>query len=826
MAKRITALLAAWMVVGIWTLAEAQETLRFEEGLIIGPSGKRNRSAVFTDQVYHQMALGTFDTPRKGGEAGTDRDGQPRIWETIQANEQGEFVSSKLRGGLLYLTATLPQPVVKVVEVSGNSELYVNGVPRSGDIYNKKWILHPVKLNQGENSFLIKGSRGGKLKMNVYSPDKPVYFTQKDMTIPDMLVTENDEKIAAIRIVNATEKTLKGLRIETETNGEKSSMEVPAIIPLTTRKVTYRVKDNATQEGKTEVTVRLYQGGKLLDETQVTYEVKNNQKNYKRTFISEIDGSVQYFGVREGILDEGVKPAMFLSVHGAGVKGIGQAGSYKNKDWGHVIAPTNRREFGFDWEDWGRWDAMEVQALAEKMYNTDPTRTYLTGHSMGGHGTWQLGATFPGKWAALAPVSGWYSFFSYGGKEKKEQPSPVEQMFVRASHSSHTLELSRNYLHHGIYILHGDADYNVPVSQARFMKKHLAEFHPDFVYQEEPEAGHWFGIDKEPIFSYFKRHEVESNKDDKEFEFRTASPGVSSSSRFVTLYRQTEPFEFSGVKVKQSALTRREKNKEPDKVLKNRLIEVETENLEIFKLDLAHCVGADTLTVNVDGKTFEGLVDKAGGEVWFGKQNNTWAIIAKPTDASWKTPSRYGNFKDAFKHRMLFVYGTRGTKAENAWAFNKARFDAETFYYRGNGSIDVISDREFKLDKYKDRSVIIYGNATTNSAWKHLLADSPVQVKRNEITVQGKKLTGDQWATYFVRPRKDSDKASVGVVSGTGLAGFRSVYPNRYFVSGTGFPDFMLFSPDMYTQGFDGVKAAGFFGNDWSVKNGAIEWND
>ena len=72
---------------------------------------------------------------------------------------------------------------------------------------------------------------------------------------------------------------------------------------------------------------------------------------------------------------------------------------------------------------------------------------------------------------------------------------------------------------------------------------------------------------------------------------------------------------------------------------------------------------------------------------------------------------------------MVFVYATQGNEAENDWAYDKARFDAETFYYRGNGAMDVIPDREFSLGAYEDRSVILYGNASTNSAWDLLLAN-------------------------------------------------------------------------------------------------------
>src|SRR4029077_10978732 len=134
----------------------------------------------------------------------------------------------------------------------------------------------------------------------------------------------------------------------------------------------------------------------------------------KATFISRIDGSVQYYAVNPASGPAGdARPALFLSLHGASVEAIGQADAYSPKSWGYLVAPTNRRPYGFDWEDWGRIDAIEVLTLAMNRFHTDSSRTYLTGHSMGGHGTWQVGVTFPDHFAAIAPSAGWISFASY-----------------------------------------------------------------------------------------------------------------------------------------------------------------------------------------------------------------------------------------------------------------------------------------------------------------------------------------------------------------------------------------------------------------------------
>jgi hypothetical protein len=213
---------------------------------------------------------------------------------------------------------------------------------------------------------------------------------------------------------------------------------------------------------------------------QVNLRVRRPDQTYMRTFVSEIDGSVQYYAVNPAssspkvetpLANAETRPALFLSLHGAGVEARGQAEAYSPKTWGPIVCPTNRRPYGFDWEEWGRWDAMEVLALAKARYRPDPGRIYLTGHSMGGHGTWQLGALLPDQFAAIGPSAGWISFGSYANPNRSPATNAMQQMLLRAAAASDTLLMATNYLQEGVYILHGGADDNVPVREAREMRK-------------------------------------------------------------------------------------------------------------------------------------------------------------------------------------------------------------------------------------------------------------------------------------------------------------------------------------------------------------------
>lgn len=115
-------------------------------------------------------------------------------------------------------------------------------------------------------------------------------------------------------------------------------------------------------------------------------------------------------------------------------------------------------------------------------------------------------------------------------------PTAVENIIERAGTPSRTLKLIRNYLHHGVYVLHGEKENVVPTSIARDMRERLGTFHPDFTYYEYQGGTHWYGdhsVDWELIFNLFKQRSIPEAKDIKKLEFSTGSPGVSSSSRFI-----------------------------------------------------------------------------------------------------------------------------------------------------------------------------------------------------------------------------------------------------------------------------------------------------
>ena len=169
---------------------------------------------------------------------------------------------------------------------------------------------------------------------------------------------------------------------------------------------------------------------------------------------------------------------------------------------------------------------------------------------------------------------------------------------------------------------------------------------------------------------------------------------------------------------------------------------------------------------------------------------------------------------------------TVGTEEENAWALAKARYDADTWQYRANGAVDVLPDTAFDPDAAVNagRNVILYGCADSHTLWGRLLGEAPVRIGRGSARVGDRTLERDDVAAFFVYPRAGTEGALVGVVAGTGAAGRRLADEPRYFISGVGYPDWLLLTPEVLETGLDGVAGAGFFGPDWSVDPAQSGW--
>jgi pimeloyl-ACP methyl ester carboxylesterase len=817
--------------------AAKPDAIEIRQGLSISVADRERRAAISADPVAAQVVAGTWAMPKRG-DAVTLANGQTRKWEPVKAGADGSFPEGVARGGYIATSISAAEDAIMILEASGHSLALVNGEPQAGDVYNYGWARQPVRLRKGPNTLLFQMGRGS-FKARLTIPPATAFFNTNDVTTPDLITGETADTEAAILIVNATDAWRRDLAIVSRIpGGDEIRTPVPALLPLSARKVGFGIKGPGQKKADRDCQVELklvnsesVRGSgpsKIFDQTSVGLRVRGAGEAQKRTFRSQIDGSVQYYSVVPALPPStpaatAQQAGLVLTLHGASVEGIGQAQAYSPKPGLHIVAPTNRRPYGFDWEDWGRLDAIEVLELAGKSLSSDPRRTYLTGHSMGGHGTWHVGVTFPDRFAAIAPSAGWVSMSSYAGARPNTSSNPLDKLRARATSPSDTLSLVRNLAPLGIYVLHGDADDNVPVAQARTMRKALAEFHPDFAYFEQPGAGHWWGnqcVDWPPLFAFLDRHRLPTVDAIHSIDFTTASPGVSPRAHWLSIESQIRALTPSSAHIKL----------DPDR----RRFSGTTDNISRLSIDVMAALPklreGDPVEIELDGQKISGPKSPAGRSIWLARIGSKWNASLAPPSLALKGPHRYGPFKDAFRNRFMLVIGTTGSSEENAWGLARARFDAETFWYRGNGSVDIVTDTEFndpvRAPEFRDRNVIIYGHSQSNAAWAPLLADSPVQVRRGEIRIGERLFQGDNLACLCYRPRPTSDRAAIGVVAGSGMAGLRLTSRLPYFTSGVAYPDCLMIGSKVLSDTSAGPVAAGFFGDDWGIASGEFAYRD
>jgi pimeloyl-ACP methyl ester carboxylesterase len=200
-------------------------------------------------------------------------------------------------------------------------------------------------------------------------------------------------------------------------------------------------------------------GTVLSSRTQEELKLTDEQKKKIGELQKEVDARIQQL-----LTDEQNKQLTNLKENaGRGFGGLG----------GGQDAPENLGELS-------EKDVMNVLAEVRKAFSVDEKRVYLIGHSMGGAGTYHLGAKYPEVWAGLGPIAA-----------ASGQPRNVDKL--------------KNI---PVIVVHGDNDTAVPVASARRWVARLKEQAIEHEYLELAGTGHGDVVGKgmPKIFEFFEKH--------------------------------------------------------------------------------------------------------------------------------------------------------------------------------------------------------------------------------------------------------------------------------------------------------------------------------
>jgi len=121
-------------------------------------------------------------------------------------------------------------------------------------------------------------------------------------------------------------------------------------------------------------------------------------------------------------------------------------------------------------------------ALDEAMakWHGDPARVYLTGNSLGGYGTFFMGAQYPDRFAALVPIC---------GGVRGKAPAP-DAPFADVPDDRRAATIAQMIGKVPVWIFHGGSDLIVPVRGSREMKDALEKAGDEVRYTEYAGVGH------------------------------------------------------------------------------------------------------------------------------------------------------------------------------------------------------------------------------------------------------------------------------------------------------------------------------------------------
>ena len=188
------------------------------------------------------------------------------------------------------------------------------------------------------------------------------------------------------------------------------------------------------------------------------------------------------------------RKGLVLALHGGGA-GSGDAGSAQSAFQGGIASlgmrglyPEVLEKTEYGWTvpaATERWIIEELVPAAIRTWDVDPDRVYVTGHSMGGYGTWTYGAIHADRFAAGAAFAGAPTVYWLPGQKDKAVDAVVEGYLP-------------NLYNLPLFVYQSLDDPNVPAAANVFACARLAELHAGdargwkHVYEQVDGRGHAF----------------------------------------------------------------------------------------------------------------------------------------------------------------------------------------------------------------------------------------------------------------------------------------------------------------------------------------------
>ncbi|HEY3333257.1 MAG TPA: prolyl oligopeptidase family serine peptidase [Capsulimonadaceae bacterium] len=424
----------------------------------------------------------------------------------------------------------------------------------------------------------------------------------------------------------------------------------------------------------------------------------------------------------------------------------------------HVIELAPMGRYNSFYRGLGEQDVLRCIQMAKDRFSIDDDRVYLGGISMGGAGTWQIGARHPELFAAISPNLG---VFDYHVNSKPGDTENLSQRDLFFWEAQSTLVQLESLLNTPIFVNHGDADGVIDVNQSRYAVRMLQRWGYDVRYWEHPGGGHGDFNSDPAVFPWFLRHRRASNPP----EVRLRSADIkTAAAHWVRILAYAEPYQMMTA--------------EAELIGPNR-IKLSTANVSAVALSPGAALvdPSKPITVIWNGMDEQPAMLQSGIANFYAKDYRPGAADKNSTIA--------GPLNDLVNTPFAIIVGTQSKDQSMNEACRKIADDFVARWQKAQHcSPRVYLDTNIKDDDIARYSLYLIGGADANAVAARLADQLPLHAADAEVTIAGRSFATPGGAAYqaiFPNPRNRERYVRIsGAATSSGMAALSNIPDDIY----------------------------------------------
>jgi len=475
-----------------------------------------------------------------------------------------------------------------------------------------------------------------------------------------------------------------------------------------------------------------------------------------------------------------------------------------------VASPYARGTMGY--AGMAEKDVFRVIEEVKKYYRIDEDRLYLTGHSMGAVGTWQIALEHPDMFAAIACVSG-----VTDTEEAAKQYGMIKSswgLYERAWWAAirQVLPLLDNARHFPVFCYHGQNDPYVNPHHSREAVARLKELGYEVSYTEFPGVGHTDGCDHAyadaRIFPILERFRLVRKPRDVVFK----TTNLAHNKAF---WVRIDSF----VQWPAMAALRCEIADDGAVIVNTEMVGQYTlfvDEMPVHdKTDLRIVSDGQRIDVPIPGSTvtlYRSTPSPGASALWSPERPAFTPELRKRGGLE-------GPIHDAFGSQCTLVTPSGGANVEHKarvreLALEDARWHTVMpglgWIWDADVHFPVKSDLEVTRQDIEDTNLVIYGNSETNLVLAEINAQMPVRFDGSRVLCGTDALEGEDLAFVCIYPNPLNPARYVVVFGSRTAVGIGLI---RYLP--LKLPDFIIFRAREGTSDGPEILKCGYFDRYW-----------